>query len=83
MDEWKCVKVSFSERMLADIDLFASQGKQSRNEFVREAMDAYLSDCRHQRLMASMKRGYEEMAAINLSLAEEGIWQEHSGGSPQ
>ena len=47
---------------------------------MREAMDAYLSGRRHQALLESMKRGYEEMAAINLSLAEEGLCMEGPTG---
>ena len=30
--------------------------------------------------LPGMKRGYEEMASINLSLAEENLWQDWSGG---
>ena len=80
MDDWKRIMVSFPEQMLADIDMFAAQGKQSRNDLVREAINAYLTGCRHQELVESMKRGYEEMASINLSLAEENLWQDWSGG---
>ena len=80
VDDWKRIMVSFPEQTLADIDMFAAQGKQSRNDFVREAIDAYLTGCRHEELVESMKRGYEEMASINLSLAEENLWQDWSGG---
>ena len=80
MDEIKRIMVSVPEQMLADIDRFAASGRQSRSEFVREAMDAYLSGRRHQALLESMKRGYEEMAAINLSLAEDGLCMEGPTG---
>ncbi len=74
MMELKRVTVSVPEGVLAEIDTFAAKQHWSRDEFFCEAAGAYLESCRHRERVEYMKRGYEEMAAINLSLAEDVPW---------
>lgn len=83
MMELKQVMIRIPEKMLEDIDTFAASDNRSRDELVCEAMDTYIEDCKHRAMVEGMKRGYEEMAAINLSLAEEGLLSEMNGQSLQ
>jgi CopG family transcriptional regulator/antitoxin EndoAI len=43
------------------------------SQFVREAMRLYREDRKRKAVRDLMKRGYQEMAIINLALAEEGL----------
>lgn len=79
MTELKRIMISIPERMLEEIDSFAATEKLSRSQFVRDAMGNYIEDCKHRAFIENMKRGYEEMAAINLTLAEEGLFAEMAG----
>jgi CopG family transcriptional regulator/antitoxin EndoAI len=63
--------ISLPEYLLTEIDRIVADEKQTRSEFVREAMKLYLAERRRQILREQMKKGYVEMATINLSLAIE------------
>jgi len=63
--------ISLPDYLLTEIDLIAAAEKQNRSEFVREAMKLYIAERRRQILREQMKKGYVEMATINLSLAIE------------
>ena len=47
--------------------------KLSRSQFVRDAMRVYIEDRKRKAVRDLMRKGYQEMAAINLTLAEEGL----------
>jgi CopG family transcriptional regulator/antitoxin EndoAI len=42
-------------------------------------MGIYIEDRRHRAFVESMKKGYQEMASINLTLAEEGLYADMAG----
>ena len=44
---------------------------KNRSEFIREAMKFYIMERRRRILQEQMKKGYQEMANINLSIARE------------
>jgi len=44
---------------------------KNRSELIREAMRFYLEEKKKSRLREQMRRGYLEMAQINLALAQE------------
>jgi len=67
----KRIMISLPDYLLTEIDLIAAAEKQNRSEFVREAMKLYIAERRRQILREQMKKGYVEMATINLSLAIE------------
>ena len=48
----------------------ATAKKINRSEFIREAMKNYINEQKRASLAASLKKGYEEMADINLEIAE-------------
>ncbi|MGL6016839.1 MAG: CopG family ribbon-helix-helix protein [Selenomonadaceae bacterium] len=79
MTELKRVMISIPDEMLEEIDSFAATEKLSRSQFFRDAMGNYIEDCKHRAFVENMKKGYEEMAVINLTLAEEGLFAEMAG----
>ena len=65
--------ISIPNSLLQEVDGIVAMEKLSRSQFVRDAMQLYIEDRRRRTVLAMMKKGYEEMARINLTLAEEGI----------
>ena len=68
--------ISIPNSLLREIDGIVAMEKLSRSQFVRDAMCLYLEDRKRKAIIESMRKGYQEMAAINLSLAEEGLYAE-------
>lgn len=61
--------VTISENLLAEVNDCMLRENRNRSEIVREAIVFYLK-CRKKELMVEyMKRGYIEMAPINLHIA--------------
>lgn len=60
------MKISLPENLVAELDGVAMREKRSRNELISQAVRAYVSErtTRHNRDL--MRRGYMEMAKINL-----------------
>jgi CopG family transcriptional regulator/antitoxin EndoAI len=79
MAELRRIMISIPDNMLEQIDTIASIEKLSRSQFVRDAMGIYIEDHRHRAFVESMKKGYQEMASINLTLAEEGLYADMAG----
>ena len=73
MGELRQLTICLPEGMLEKIDRLAARQQYSRSELVYEAMDAYITRYEHEMMLECMRRGYQEMAPINLSLAEEGL----------
>lgn len=71
MPETKRVMVSVPENLLAELDGLASLDRCNRSQIIREAMQLYLAERRRYVLREQMKKGYQEMAEINLTLALE------------
>jgi CopG family transcriptional regulator/antitoxin EndoAI len=68
--ELRKILVSLPDNLLKEIDNIVSVEKTNRSEFVREAMKLYIREKRKIQLRDSMKKGYQEMAEINIRLAE-------------
>jgi len=68
--ELRKILVSLPDNLLKEIDYIVSVEKTNRSEFVREAMKLYLREKRKLQLIDIMKKGYQEMADINIRLAE-------------
>jgi CopG family transcriptional regulator/antitoxin EndoAI len=77
LGETKRILVSLPESLLEEVDLLASMENINRSEFIREAMKLYISEKRKKQIRESMKKGYMEMAAINLEMAETGLTAEN------
>ncbi|MGB9860518.1 MAG: CopG family ribbon-helix-helix protein [Moorellaceae bacterium] len=67
----KRIMISLPENLLAEVDGLATLEKRNRSEFIREAMKVYIAERKRRAIREQMKRGYQEMAQINLSLATE------------
>lgn len=61
-------KVSSSDRPLYRLAALILQ----RSAHLRKAMQGYLDERKKREMREQMKRGYQQMACLNLSLAEEG-----------
>lgn len=67
----KRVMVSVPEHLLEELDGLASLERCNRSQIIREAMQLYLAEKRRWTLREQMRKGYQEMAEINLTLALE------------
>jgi CopG family transcriptional regulator/antitoxin EndoAI len=63
--------ISIPESLLKEVDGLVSLEKRNRSEFIREAMRLYISERKRRTVREQMKKGYQEMAQINLALAME------------
>lgn len=70
MAELKKIMISLPEKLLNEIDCIVSHEKINRSEFVQEAMKLYLRERRKIEMRDRMRKGYSEMAQINIKLAE-------------
>lgn len=71
MAQVKRVMISLPEYLLSEIDCIAAAENLNRSAFVREAMKLHIAERKRQLLREQMKKGYVEMAKINLALAIE------------
>ena len=66
----KKILISLPDSLLEEVDSIVTVEKMNRSEFVREAMKLYIREKRRIEMLDKMKKGYQEMAEINLKLAE-------------
>ena len=71
MSQVKRVMISLPDALLEEVDGIAAAEQLNRSEFIREAMKLYIAERKRLKLREEMKRGYIEMAKINLALALE------------
>jgi len=69
----KKVMVSLPDSLLKEVDGILAKENKNRSEFIREAMKLYLMERRKKEIREHLKRGYIQMAQLNLQLAEEGL----------
>ena len=70
MSRQRKILISVPDSLLTEIDDFASSQNINRSEFIRDAMRIYIKERKRTELYERMKKGYEEMAEINLDIAE-------------
>lgn len=70
MAQYKKILISVPDNLLEELDIMVSNEKTNRSMIVREAMSLYIREKHRVELRDKMRRGYEEMAEINLRLAE-------------
>lgn len=73
MADLRRIMISIPNSLLQEVDGIVALEKLSRSQFVREAMRLYIQERKKKAVRDMMKKGYQEMAGINLSLAEEGL----------
>ena len=70
MSHHKKILISLPDTLLNEIDNLATSQQINRSELIREAAKNYVSQKRKASLTESLKKGYEQMADINLEIAE-------------
>lgn len=71
MSQVKRIMISLPDSLLAEVDGIVAAEQLNRSEFIREAMKLYIAERKRRLLREQMKKGYLEMANINLALAVE------------
>lgn len=71
MAESKRIMISLPESLLAEVDGIVTVEKRNRSEFIREALNAVLHERRKRGIREQMRKGYIEMAQLNLAIAKE------------
>lgn len=66
----KRILISLPDSLLKEIDALVSTEKTNRSQFVREAMRVYLRERHKVNMRDRLRKGYEEMAEINMMLSE-------------
>ncbi len=63
--------ISLPESLLAEVDGIVTLEKRNRSEFIREAINSILHERRKKGIREQMRKGYLEMAQLNLAMAKE------------
>ena len=71
--EQKKIQVSLPEVVLNEMDILAKKNNLDRSKIILKAMKLYLKERKKISLKADLRKGYQEMAEINLRLAEQYI----------
>jgi len=66
----KKILISLPDNLLKEVDSIVAMEKINRSEFVREAMKLYIREKRRIEMRDRLKKGYQQMAEINVKLAE-------------
>ncbi len=73
MAEVKKIAVCMPDTLLKEIDDLVNVESSNRSEFIRNAMRFYIKELKRTSIIEGMKKGYMEMAEINITLAEVGL----------
>jgi CopG family transcriptional regulator/antitoxin EndoAI len=73
LSETRRIVITLPQSLVEEVDRLVTVEKGSRSFYIREAMQLYLTERKRHSLREQMKRGYLEMAQINLRLALEDI----------
>lgn len=65
----KRIIITVSESLLSEVDDITTVESKNRSEIVREAIKFYLRERKRIMIIEQMKKGYLEMAEINLKIA--------------
>ncbi|MCU9594935.1 antitoxin endoai [Caldibacillus thermolactis] len=71
------ILVNLPQSLLLEIDGFIKTEKVNRDELIYQATKEFLRERKKRHIRESMRRGYMEMAKINLSIASEAFHAEY------
>lgn len=74
------ILVKLPQHLLTELDGFAKLENVNRSEFIYQATKMYLRERKKRQIRESMRRGYMEMAMINLTIASEAFQAEFEAG---
>ncbi|WP_338752874.1 CopG family ribbon-helix-helix protein [Bacillus sp. FJAT-52991] len=75
------VSIRLPQQFVKELDSFAEQENINRSEFIYRATKMYLRERKKRQITESMRRGYMEMAKINLAIASEAMQAEYEAGN--
>lgn len=73
MGNSKRVMISLPHSLLQEVDGLVEKENLNRSQLIREAMRLYIAEKKRREIKEKMKKGYMEMATLNLELANEGL----------
>lgn len=82
MTSWKRIMVSIPAPLLKEFDSLVAGEDGNRSEFVRQAMRLFIAERKRREIRERLIQGYQEMAQLNLHLAEESLLMENGGTWP-
>lgn len=65
------IMITMPAQLLEEVDGFVHAVKGNRSKIIREAMRLYLETEKRRHIHDALKRGYLEMAEVNLQIARE------------
>ncbi|NMB00144.1 MAG: ribbon-helix-helix protein, CopG family [Firmicutes bacterium] len=68
----KRVQISIPAALLDQVDSLAQERKINRSQFIQNALQLYIMEKETDSLHEKLRVGYQIMAELNLTLAEEG-----------
>ena len=71
------IVIRLPQALVSELDGIVKQENGSRNELIYQAMKMYIRERKKRQIREAMRRGYMEMAKINLSLAAEAFLAEY------
>ncbi len=74
------ITLEIPEQLLNQIDRFACADNVSKDQFIQRAVRAYIQARKRECMRDSLRAGYEEMASLNLSIAQQWFKLENEGG---
>ena len=75
----KRIIITVPENLLCEVDDMVILESKNRSQLVREALGFYLGERKRKLKIEYMKKGYLEMAEINLGIAGEShVWEEEA-----
>ncbi len=69
--------VQLPQNLLTELDGYVQEDDVNRNELLYRATKMYLHERKKRKIRDEMKRGYIEMATINLGIASEAFLAEY------
>lgn len=72
----KRIMISIPQHLLQEVDGVVEKENSNRSELIRQAMKLYLRERKKRHIRETMKKGYMEMASINLNMASEAFLAE-------
>ena len=70
MARQKKILLSIPDSLLDEADSMAYSQNINRSEFIRDAIKLYIREKKKNEIVASLKKGYEEMGIFNLEYSQ-------------
>jgi CopG family transcriptional regulator / antitoxin EndoAI len=71
------ILIRLPQNLISELDGLVKQENGNRNELIYQATKMYLRERKKRHIRESMRRGYMEMAKINLNIASEAFLAEY------